>query len=486
MLEYLKQESNLTQTENGATTYKTSGNFCVDLFGSIGALREANDDQIISRFVKAYSESPNTAMKILFYARDVRGGLGERRVFRIIINYLAKYYSDSIIKNIKYIPEFGRYDDLLSLFNTKCEASMISFIEKQLKSDIASMQQNKKDVSLLAKWLPSINASSKTTTKQAKKLACLLNMTYEQYRKTLSALRKYIDIIENYLREKNYIFDYTKQTSKSLFKYRQAFIRNDNERYLNFINLVKQKKVVLKTGTLYPYDIIRSCKSFKNEEDKEILNTTWNSLPDYCKSNQNSIAVLDGSGSMYAVGNPLPIDIGLSLAIYFAERCNGEFKNHFITFSTNPKLVEIKGETIVDRSLYCQSFNEVSNTDIQKVFELILNTAIKNKLPQQELPDCIYIISDMEFDDCAVNSNKTNFEYAKEMYEKNGYKLPTLVFWNVQSRQQQVPVKVNESGVILVSGASPRIFEMVMTNELNPYDYMIKVLSNKRYSVIEA
>lgn len=485
MLELLKKEANRTKTENGAETYITSENFCVDLFGSIGALRNADNDDIITRFVKAYIEAPDTAMKILFYARDVRGGLGERRVFNVIINYLAENYKNSIIKNINYIPEFGRFDDLLSLLKTKCENEMIEYISKQLNKDINLMKAQKENVSLLAKWLPSVNASNKLTVSRGKAIAKLLGMSQEKYRKTLASLRKYIKIIENPLREKDYTFEYEKQPSKALFKYRGAFIRNDNERYLQFIEKVKKGTVKLKTSSLYPYDIIRSCRMAVDDIEKETLNVTWNSLPDY-GNNKNAIAVIDSSGSMYDYGNPLPIDVAISLGIYFAERNTGTFHNYFITFSTTPQLIEIKGQNIFDKVDYCTSFNEVSDTNLEAVFELILNTAVKNRVPQNELPSTIYIISDMEFNTCTSNPNQTIFENAKQKYAKHNYSLPNIVFWDVQSRQQQVPITKNELGVALVSGANPKIFDMLMSNNLNPYSYMVEVLNQERYKMITA
>lgn len=485
MLEFLKKEANRTKTENGAETYISSENFCVDLFGSIGALRNASEDDIITRFTKAYIEAPDTAMKILFYARDVRGGLGERRVFNVIINYLAENYKNSVIKNIDYIAEYGRFDDLLSLLKTKCQSEMIKYISKQLKEDINSMKAQKENISLLAKWLPSVNASNKLTILRGKAIAKLLGMSQENYRKTLASLRKYIKIIENPMREKDYTFEYEKQPSKALFKYRCAFIRNDNERYLQFIDKVKKGTVKLKTNSLYPYDIIRSCRIPIDKTEKELLDVTWNGLSDY-GDNRNAIAVIDGSGSMYSSGNPLPIDVAMSLGIYFAERNKGTFHNHFITFSTSPRLIEIKGENIVDKVKYCASFDEVSNTNLQKVFELILNTAVKNKLPQSELPSTIYIISDMEFDNCTSDPNQTIFENAKQEYKRHDYLLPNIVFWNVQSRQQQVPVTQNELGVALVSGASPKIFDMIMSNNLDPYSYMMETLNQERYKIIVA
>lgn len=158
--------------------------------------------------------------------------------------------------------------------------------------------------------------------------------------------------------------------------------------------------------------------------------------------------------------NPKPAEVALSLGIYFAERNKGAFRNHFITFSENPRLIEIKGRDIYDKVKYAASFNEVANTNIQKVFELILRTAVKNKLPQRDLPATVYIISDMEFDACTHDADATNFSYAKGLFGQHGYALPTLVFWNVASRNQQQPVTMNEKGAVLVSGTSPRVFSM--------------------------
>ncbi|MDE6767006.1 MAG: DUF2828 family protein, partial [Eubacterium sp.] len=211
----------------------------------------------------------------------------------------------------------------------------------------------------------------------------------------------------------------------------------------------------------------------------------WGALEDFTKD-ENAIAVVDGSGSMYYCGNPLPASVALSLGIYFAEHSKGAFANHFITFSSSPRLVEIKGRDITEKVRYCESFNEVANTNIQKVFELILHTAVKNKLPQEELPSTIYIISDMEFDMCAEGADITNFEYAKRRYAKYGYNLPKMIFWNVQSRNMQQPVKMNEQGVALVSGCTPRIFSMVKDGKLNPYDFMMDIINYERYAVIAA
>lgn len=481
MLEYLKKEANKTLTENGAVTYSTTTSNCLDLFATIGALRNTSDQDIIDRFTKAYIEDPLLTMKIIFYGRDVRGGLGERKVFRTIIKYMAEHNYDSIRKNIHNIPEFGRYDDLLMLLDTKYESDMIVLIKEQLNKDLES----KDDISLLGKWLPSINASNNETVNNGKRIAKLLNMKYVDYRKTLSLLRKRINILENYLRTKSYTFDYSKQPSKAMYKYKKAFIRNDEDRYTKFLESVNKGEKILHTGTLYPYDIVEEIYNkghIMTDLERESINTTWNSLEDFT-NNENALVVMDGSGSMLS-GKPMAISIAMSLAIYFAERNKGVFYNHFITFSENPRLVEIKGNDIINKVQYCKRYNEVANTNIQKVFELILNTAVKNNVPQNELPNTIYVVSDMEWDWCSSDASLTNFEYAKKIFEEQGYKLPTLVFWNVQSRNQQQPVTKDETGTLLVSGCSQRIFSMVITNNLNPYAFMLETLNNERYNCI--
>lgn len=424
-------------------------------------------------------------MKILFFARDIRGGLGERKVFRTIIKNLPKTSRSALVKNIQNIPEYGRFDDLLELMDTSCKREVVAYINEQLQKDIANIETG--EVSLLAKWLPSINATNIQTVKLGKRLAQCLNMSEKEYRQTLSKLRAKIKIIENNLREKDYSFDYSIQPAKAMFKYKKAFIRNDKERYEEFLNNVQSGAIKMNTGTLYPYDIVRSIiyGGELSDEEKKSLDVTWNSLPNYTRD-ENALVVVDGSGSMYYGGNPKPAEVAQSLAVYFAERNTGLFKNHFITFSENPRLIEIKGDDIYNKIRFCIGFNECANTNIQRVFELILKTATKNKLSSKDMPETIYIISDMEFDICTVDADLTNFEYTKQKFSEKGYNLPKLVFWNVNSWQQQVPVKENEQGVILVSGCTPKIFEMVMEGETSPYKFMLDTINTERYEKITA
>ena len=342
------------------------------------------------------------------------------------------------------------------------------------------------DVSLLAKWLPSVNASNAQTVAYAKKIARFLGMTDATYRKTLVKLREHIRIIENSLREKDYTFDYSKQPSKAMFKYRKAFYRNDGERYGEFLGKVSRGEAQLHTGTLTPYEIIKPF-FYEHVDDQEAsaIDATWNAQEDFTRD-ENALVVIDGSGSMYSRTDPMPATVALSLGIYYAERNTGAFKGHFLTFSENPRLVEIKGRDIAEKVRYCMGYNEVANTNIQRVFELILNAALKNRVPQEEMPARIYIVSDMEFDWCAQDAGLTNFEYAKQLFAENGYKLPEVVSWNVASRHANQPGTMNAQGVALVSGCTPRIFSMVAGGNMSPWTVMMEVLESERYAKISA
>lgn len=487
MLNFLKKESNMTYTENGAVTYRSSRSHCLDLFFRAGAMRNTDEKEISDTVIRAYIENPATAMKIVFFARDARGGLGERRFFRIAVKTLAAYAPEAVNRNISYFAEYGRYDDLCALMDTPCEKQALAEIKAQLHKDTAAYAKGEK-ISLLAKWLPSVNASSPETRATGKRIAKYLGMSEKDYRKTLSALRSYTDIIENRLRVYDYTFNYENQPSCAMFKYRKAFIRNDSERYVKYLSAVNSGEAKMNASVLYPYEIVRRCLDRSiSDEEKLSLDAAWNSLPDLGggENNENAIAVIDGSGSMTCGTGVRPIDAALSLGIYFAEHSKGKFAGHFITFSHRPQLVEIKGNDITAKVRFCDTFNEVSDTNIEAVFDLILRTAVKNRLKQRDIPDKIYIISDMEFNSCVHGGNSFPvFETMRQKFRRCGYDLPGVVFWNVNSRQKNIPVTMNETGAALVSGFSPAVFEMVIGGETSPEKVMEKIIGSERYAKV--
>lgn len=499
--------NNETQlTENGAVGYRTSGKKLLDLNFSISSLRNKSDKEIVNKFVDAFYEDKMIAMKWLFYCRDAREGVGERRTFRVIMKYLAENHPEIAKAVVALIPEFGRWDDVLGLLDTELKSDVIAIIKKQLNEDAKNMMENK-PVSLLAKWLKSANASSKESRRLAKIVYKEIGMTERQYRKTLSKLRAYLNVVEVKMSAKEWgAIDYSAVPSRANLVYNGAFLRNDEERRRAFLAALERgdKNVKINAGVLFPHDIVHKYTDGSSYLYNKKLDTTleelWKALPDYVKGAGNTICVADGSGSMTSrVGNSniSCLDVANALAIYFAERSSGQFKDNYITFSQRPKLVDFSNaKTLKEKIEIALRHNEVANTNIEAVFDLILKTAIDKNMSQDELPQNILILSDMEFDYCAT-TNKQNgywgasrptttlFNTIAKKYEANGYKIPRLVFWNICSRTGTIPVKENDLGVALVSGFSPAIVKMVLSNSTDPYECLLEQLNVERYAVVE-
>ncbi|MDR1702870.1 MAG: DUF2828 family protein, partial [Sporomusaceae bacterium] len=351
MLKFLKafqKEPELTLTENGAAAYATSNSDCLDLFATIGALRREPETEISARFDRAWAENADLALKTLFFARDIRGGLGERYVFRAILRSLAWNRAESLAKNIWAVPEFGRFDDLLPLLDTPAKQVVFEYLKTQFEKDIGALA-TEGTVSLLGKWLPSINAHNAAAIRYGKMIAKCFGLSQAEYRKSLTALRAQIAIIENNLREQDYSFDYAKQPAKAMFKYRKAFLRNDGGRYREYLARVERGEAKLNVGALLPYEIIRPALSGGSTSltaaERRSMDVTWQAQNDFTRG-ENALVVIDGSSSMYGWAEPQPAAVALALGIYFAERNKGAFQNHFITFSENPRLIELKGKDI--------------------------------------------------------------------------------------------------------------------------------------------
>ena len=488
VFEAIKEQLNGTYTENGDLAYKSSGSACLDFFSLCGGMRR-NLSDLEKLFAKAYGENPVLAIKILFYMRNIRGGLGERNGFRVLLKELAEFYPETARRIVYAIPEYGRWDDLLVLLDTPVKDEAVALIKNQLEKDRNAI--GSAGVSLLGKWLPSINTSSKECVASAKVLMAALGMKAVEYRKLCSALRKEIKILEDNLRRKDYTFDYSNQPSQAMHRYRKAFLRNDGERYNAFLKkaveqaeklargeeIPDDEKVKLNVKTLYPYQLvapfINACGVNRLTAEEELpLEAGWKSL-DRSQFDSRTIVVRDGSGDFAA------INIASSLALLFAEQLGGAYRNSFITFSSEPRLVQIpeKADTLKKKLNYVSKFNDCSNTDIGKVYDLILKVAKKGRVPKEEMIERILIISDMEFDACAEGAS--TFEHYKSKFEKAGYELPEIVFWNVEARHAHLPVTMNEKGVKLVSGASANIFANVVSGDLKvvtPYDFMLQML----------
>ena len=482
-------------TENGAVGYRTTGKKLLDLNFSVASMRNASEQTIINKFMDAYWENPTLAIKWLFYCRDAREGLGERRFFRVVLKQIAEDKPNVAKKVLEFASEYGRWDDLWCLLDTDLVDDVVELVQKQLKEDFENMMENK-SISLLAKWMPSINTSSKITKKYASIICKKMEDTPRNYRKFLSRMRKYIDIVECKMSAKEWgAINYEAVPSRANLIYNDAFLRNDEERRRAYLGALEKGEAKINASVLFPHDIVHKYTStgwytsLKNYD--AALEGMWKALPDTVKGNGNTIVVADGSGSMTCnVGGNTSVtalDIANALAIYFAERASGEFKNKYITFSSRPQLVDFSNaKSLRDKIQIALSHDEVANTNIEATFDLILRTAVNNRMSQEDMPKNVLIISDMEFDSAtSYRSNETLFETIAKKYAAQGYKLPRLVFWNVNSRTGTIPVKENNLGVALVSGFSVNIVNMVMSNKLDPYECLIDVLNTKRYQPIE-
>ena len=484
-------------TENGAIGYRTTGKKLLDLNFSVASLRGASEQEIIRRFMDAYWEDPMTAMKWLFYTRDCREGLGERRLFRIVLKHLAQEKPEVIRAVFNFTPTYGRYDDVWCLLDTDLKKDVIMVMTEQLTEDKTNMK-NDRPISLLVKWLPSENASSKETKRYATMIRKGLDMTSRNYRKMLSEMRRYIDVVERKMSAKQWgEINYEIVPSRANLIYNNAFLRNDEERRRAYLGALEKGEVKINAGTLYPHDIVhkymsgggwyQSLKSYDST-----LEGLWKALPDTVKGEGNTIVVADGSGSMTCnVGGSTSVtalDVANALAIYFAERASGEFKDKYITFSSRPQLVDFSNaKTLRDKIGIALRHDEVADTNIEATFDLILKTAVNNHMSQEDMPKNVLIISDMEFNAATGyhRFNETLFDTIAKKYAAHGYLLPRLVFWNVNSRTGTIPVKQNELGVALVSGFSVNIVNMVMSNKTDPYECLLETLNSERYQVIE-
>ena len=482
--EVMREESKWTKTENGADAKNTTDSALLDMFATIGSMRERSDDEIIQKFELAFQEDPLGAMRCLFYARDVRGGLGERRVFRVLLPYIAKEHKAELDKNLRLVPEYGRYDDLYSLINTKLEERMWDIIATQLLKDKVNMQKGN-PVSLLAKWLKKADSKNPNTKKLGILTAKKLGMSVYDYKRLCVKLRRHIDVVEQRMSANEWdTINYPAVPSRAMMCYREAFSRHDQKRFDEYLDRVQSGEQKINSSTLYPYDIVE--KILYGHEDSKVLEAQWENLPDYVDGNVNAVVMADVSGSMsWNSGRPLATSIGL--AMYFAERNKGAYHNLFMTFSRNPKFVEIKGKNITQKISFISKAEWGGNTDLEKALLKILDVAIENNCSQEEMPKSLIIISDMEIDSCTSRKRRENFyDHVSRVYEEHGYKIPNVVFWNVDSRHDVFLADKDRKGVQLVSGQSASTFKnLIGCVDKTPVEMMYAVLNSERYQAIQ-
>ena len=499
-----QMKSEKTLTENGAVGYKTTKSYLVDFNFGVSSFRNKSESEIESAFADAYYENPLLAVKLLFFTGDIRQGMGERRTFKTCMKWLVQNHADQAKKVISLIPEYSRWDILVDLLGTSVDAEAFGIIKEQLEQDVSNCLAQK-PISLLAKWLPSVNTSSKQARSKARSICARLKLTERNYRKRLSQLRSYSNVVETKMSAKDWGgINYEAVPSKANLLYKDAFLKHDETRRNAYLEALQKGEAKINSSVSFPYDIVHKYRMPHNDRQvnkyDETLEQMWKSLPDYVKGQgENILCVVDGSGSMDTpVGNTgvTCLDVSQSLGIYFAERMPGQFHDQYITFSECPRWVNLSNcDSLRSKISEAIRHSDYTNTNIEKVFRLILNTAVKNHMSQSDMPTSILMISDMEFDAGVDFTNchygydddrkKTLFENIADGYKRAGYMLPKLVFWNVCSRTGAVPIQENELGVALVSGFSPAIASMVFSGKLSPYDILLEKLNSERYAAVE-
>ena len=470
----LRQEDMLT--ENGMATNSSSLNACVDLFFNIGAMRGQDKQRLIATFSKAFNEDPKRAMKLLFWARDIRGGAGERQVFKDIIAYLAENHDLVLKPNLHLIPEYGRFDDLLVLVGTYMETQALQIIADAIKAE------NK----LCSKWMPRKGPV-------AEKLRNFMKMSPKQYRKTLVNLT---NVVETKMCAKEWdTIEFSKLPSVASARYQKAFGKNAYESYSAYIQSLVKGEAKINAGAVYPYDVTKSL----NHGNASVANEQWKALTNYMEgANDMILPVVDVSGSMSTpAGGSKTVtcmDVAISLGLYISERNEGAFKDAFITFSETPKLQVLSG-SLADRYAQMSSADWGMSTNLEATFKLILDQATKHNLSQDEMPNKILILSDMEFNSATGSRgwgnsrsggwNPTAQQMIEQMYADARYKMPQIVYWNIQSRNGGVPVAFDKQGTALVSGFSPAIMTSLLGGDIeSPQQIMDKTILSERYSPI--
>lgn len=502
--EAAKGKSNLTTTENGAVALTTTGSALIDLFGVIGAMRTRGEEDILSMFKAAFKEDRTLAIKMLFYCRDCRGGLGERRTFKTILRWLAAVHPEIIRKNLDNIVYYGRWDDLYALVATPCEKDMWNLIRAQWIEDAANYRKGK-PISIMTKWLKSCNTSSPASRAMGRRTAIQLGLREPEYRRALSRFRAHLNVCERNMSAKEWQkIVYSEVPSYAMKRYRAAFDRNDTDRFTDY-RIGLQRKMDdgtisskdIKSTVMYPMDIVHEYFTHQDKNfayrptlmtmDDPILEAQWQTLPNYITGENNILVMADVSGSMMG-NNMQPIAASIGLATYFAERNHGAYHNLYMSFSSFPSFLSLDGHWTLRDKINAVMATEVGySTNLEKAFREILNMAKINRIAPEDMPKALVVISDMEIDSYGRDSSA--FYFLNEMgrqFAAAGYELPRIVMWNVEARANHYHATVNDQKVKFVSGFSASTFrDIIKTLDSNPYDSMVEILMDERYERVK-
>lgn len=465
----INNEMTTTTTENGGVTYSTALDAVVDMFFQIGAVRGQSYEEICSIVSPAFKQDPGLAFRVALWSRDIREGAGERQTFRHILKFLLsnKEYKQYAYRAISPILELGRADDLFVLLDDNDVARVVlDFISHYLVYDKNS---------LVAKWMPRKGLI-------AARIRNYMGLSAKQYRQLLVSLT---NVVETDMCKKNWSgINYSHVPSVAMSRYSRAFTRHDEERFIGWKERVKTGGVnpetgkvdKVNTGAVYPHNIITM-------SDKETKSLMWDNLPDFVPENISFLPIIDTSGSMATHiskdSSVTCMDVAISLGIYLAERNKTQFKDYWLSFSQRPNFHKLDGDDINSKLDSINYHDWGMNTDLGKALELIVNMAVENQVQPEDMPNYLLILSDMEFDSYG---NKAPGKEAQNLFDAAGYKMPNIVWWNIQSRNGSTPVRANDKGMALVSGFSPAIMQNLLKGEITPLKIMLETIMKDRYS----
>ena len=487
----LKNVSIEKQTENGALAYSTTNSKVLDLYAVIGSLRTREPEDIVTMFNEAFSENKELAAKLVLYARDIRnGGCGERRTGRILLKALANKWPELVNINLQNFADAGRYDDLFWLFGTECQPAVKRFIKSRINEDIATLKDGGYP-SLLGKWMPSINASSSDARGLAVYFKNVLEMTPKEYRKTLSALREKLDVVERKMSANEWDdIDFEKVPSYAMKEYKNAFKKHSPEKWEEYVESLNKGEAKINSSVLFPYDIIDDVSCGRNE----LSDAQWKALPDYFGGKErNIIALVDTSGSMCSRWtNDCPFNSAIGLGIYCAQHNKGEYHNVLMTFSRDPHIHVLKEGCTITEAYRDVNTGDCANTNLDKALAKILQLSVR----ADEAPDAVLVLSDMEIDsffhetepetsrgwvgsriDYKKNGLSIIEEYRKA-FSDAGLKMPKIIFWNLEARQNTYLATPNDPDARYISGVSAGLFlHLDDTLFLEAYPAMVSVLN---------
>ena len=464
------------ETENGAFAYDSTNSAIVDLFGAIGGMRNRSEKDIVTKYLLARNEDKELADKIILYARDIRGGLGERRIGRILLKTLATIDPIKVKRNLPLFVDYGRFDDLYALEGTPVEPDMWKYMKRVFFEDFKNMREGK-PITLAAKWIKSINTSSKESRRLAKKFCNYCNLSEKKYRKMLSELRFWLDVVEKKMSANDWEYiNFENVPSLAMKKYKNCFYEHSRDRMNEYINNVSNGTAKINASTLYPYDILYDFMCKDNSDDAaKVLNAQWNAMPDYFTGSEDVICCADVSGSM--LGRPMAASVGL--AMYCAKHNKGAYKGYYLTFTDTPRFFKFDDNMPLEYNIDKVIQNIGFNTNLDGMLLAIFNMALETN----DSPKALLIVSDCEIDDF-VRKNPTDTIVAKwkEMFESKGLKMPKIIFWNVSALHDTYLEHTNTDDVCFISGCSATTFKN-LDDIINcsQYELMHKILDKYEY-----